>query len=128
MEIKLKTKIDSYQVLPSGQTELTLSSGEKLLTDLYLPTIGLVPNSSYVPDKLKNADGYVLVDEFLHAQGTTDVWVVGDVSSVQRAQYVNTEKQATHVAKNIGLVFSGKPAVKYSTGGGGKQLPLCSSL
>jgi len=118
VDIILKTKVDSHQVLPSGQTELTLSSGDKLLTDLYLPTTGLVPNSSYVPDKLKNAGGYVLVDEYLHAQGTTDVWVVGDVSSVQRAQYVNTEKQATHVAKNIGLVLSGKPAVKYSTGGG----------
>ena len=99
--IKLSTKVESHTVLPSGQTELTLSSGEKLLADLYLPTIGLLPNSSYIPGKLLNPAGYVLVDESLRAQGTSDVWAVGAVSSIQRAQYVNTEKQSTHVANNI---------------------------
>jgi len=55
----------------------------------------------------------VVVDEFLRAKGTTDVWAVGDISSVLRPQFVNTEKQSVHVAKNIGLLMKGKPLVKF---------------
>ena len=57
----------------------------------------------------------MLVDEFLHVKGTTDVWAVGDVSSVQRPQVVNTEKQSAHLVKNIGLSMQGKDLVRYST-------------
>lgn len=99
--------------LPDGRTELTLSSGEKITTDLYLPALGLVPNSSYLPHSLVNAAGFVKVDEFLRVKGTTDVWAMGDVADVQRAQYVNTEKQSVHVAKNIVAILKGAQPVKY---------------
>ena len=105
--------------MPDGRTELTLSDGQKIVTDLYIPTTGLTPNSSYVPQNLLNANGFVVVDEFLRVKGAADVWAVGDVSSAQRPQYINTQKQAAHVAKNIGLLMKGKELVRYSTDGGG---------
>ena len=113
VNIKLETKISGSATRPDGKTELTLSDGQKITTDLYLPTVGLLPNSSYIPQALLNANGFVVVDEFLRAKGTTDVWAVGDISSVLRPQFVNTEKQSVHVAKNIGLLMKGKPLAKF---------------
>ena len=101
--------------MPDGQTELTLSDGQKIVTDLYLPTVGIIPNSSYVPQNLLNGNGFVLVDPFLRVKGTTDIWAVGDISSVQRPQYLHTEKQSVHVTKNIGLLMKGKELARYST-------------
>jgi NADH dehydrogenase FAD-containing subunit len=117
--IKLETKILGDAKMPDGRTELSLSDGQKVVTDLYLPTVGLVPNSSYIPHNLLNANGFVIVDEFLRAKGRTDVWAVGDISSVQRPQFVNADKQSIHVTKNIGLLMKGKELVRYPTDGGG---------
>lgn len=84
VNLKLSTKVVGDAKLPDGRTELTLSSGEMITTDLYLPTMGLVPNSSYVPAKFLNSNGFVVVDEYLRVKGATDVWAAGDISSVQR--------------------------------------------
>lgn len=111
--IKASTKVGETAKLPDGRTELTLSSGEKVITDLYLPTVGLQPNSSYVPAGLVNGNGFVVVDEFLRVKGAAGVWAVGDVSAIQRPQYTNTETQSAQVAKNIGLVLKGAQPVKY---------------
>jgi NADH dehydrogenase FAD-containing subunit len=116
--LKLSTKVVGDAKLPDGRTELTLSSGEKIVTDLYLPTNGLSPNSSYIPTELLNNNGFVVVDEYLRVKGHPDVWAVGDVSAVQRPQLVNTLKHAAHVAKNIGLANKGQSLVIYKTGGG----------
>ena len=113
--LRLGTKINGEAKLPDGRTELSFSDGEKTIADLYIPTTGLTPNSSYAPQNLLNANGFVLVDEFLRVKGTTDVWAVGDVSSVQRPQLVNVEKQSAHVVKNIGLLMQGKELIRYST-------------
>lgn len=88
--------------------------------DVYLPTTGLVPNSQYLPIEMLNKDGFVVVDENLNVQGTKEIFAVGDVSAVQRAQYVNTDKQSVHVVKNIGLFLTEKPLVKYAVGGAGE--------
>lgn len=124
------TKISGSATTPDGRTELTLSDGSKITTDLYLPTAGLVPNSSYVPQQFLNQNGYVVVDEFLQVKGTKNVWAVGDISAVQRAQAVLTAKQADHVAKNIGLEHQGKPLVPYKKDEKGMlplQLGVCLS-
>ena len=122
VDIKLGTKVESSTVLPSGQTELTLSDGSKLTTDVYLPTIGLKPNSSYIPETLLNPKGFVVVDEYLRVKGADGLWAVGDISAIQRPQYALTEAQSIHLSKNIGLVLQKKEPLLYATGGKGKFL------
>lgn len=117
VDLKLSTKVVGDARLPDGRTELTLSSGEKITTDLYLPTTGLVPNSSFVPAEFLNTNGFVVVDENLRVKGATDIWAAGDISSVQRPQLINTVKQAEHVAKNITLTIKSQPLVAYKAGG-----------
>ncbi|KAI9648579.1 hypothetical protein NHQ30_003216 [Ciborinia camelliae] len=113
VNIKSSTKITDSVKTPEGKYEITLSTGEKITTDLYIPTMGVIPNSSYVPEKYLNPAGYAIVDQFLRLKGANDIWVVGDISAVERAQYVNTEKQSTLVAKNIGLVLKNSEPLSY---------------
>lgn len=60
------------------------------------------------------------MDQFLRLKGTKDIWVVGDVSAVERPQYVNAEKQSVHVAKNIGLVLKASEPLSYKVGDKGE--------
>lgn len=113
VEIKLQEKVAASSQLPDGRHELTLSSGHTLVTDIFIPSFGLSPNSSYLDSKFLNANGYVVVDEYLQVKGAGLVWAVGDVSALEGSQYLPSEFQAIHAAKNIILSLSGKTQLVY---------------
>jgi NADH dehydrogenase FAD-containing subunit len=100
-------------ILPNGQTEVTLSAGSKLITDLYVPTYGLVPNSSYIPSKFLTSKGSVIVDDYLKVKGVGDVWALGDVADVEWKQFASTDKQSGYVSKSFALVLSSKTLTPY---------------
>lgn len=113
VNLKLNTKVQNSTSLQSGQTELLLSTGEKLATDLYIPTFGLIPNSSFLPTELLDAKCYVVVDSYLKVIGVEDVWAIGDVSACEWSQVIPANKQSTHVAKNILLLLNNKQPLPY---------------
>lgn len=92
---------------PDGRQELVLSSGEKLAADLTIPTFGLVPNSSYVPERFLNAQGYVVVDEYLKVKNARSVWAIGDVCDTEYSQFLSCDRQSVHVAKAISFTLRG---------------------
>jgi NADH dehydrogenase FAD-containing subunit len=98
---------------PSGQTEVTLSNGRRIVADVFLPTYGLLPNTDFLPKNLLNSKGEVMVDEFLRVKSTADVWAAGDIVDIQRSGYMITGTQASHVAKNLDLVLKSKAPVPY---------------
>lgn len=112
---------DEHQ-LPDGRQELKLSTGETLTTDVYIPTFGLIPNSSFIPDRFLNAKGFATVDPNLNLKGTTDVWALGDVCDMEYCQFLSCSKQSDHVARSVIAVLSGttlppyKPATKRMMG------------
>lgn len=109
----LSTKIISTSQTSSGQTEVICSDGTKILTDLYVPTFGVIPNSSYIPSKLLNADGFVMVDEFLKVKGTNDIWAVGDISDMEWTQWIYMNYQAQFLGKNFVATLKGKAPASY---------------
>ncbi|TVY88774.1 Oxidoreductase [Lachnellula willkommii] len=113
VNIKLSQKVLGSTPLPNNQTEVSLSTGEKLIADLYIPTVGLVPNSSYVPAKHLNAEGFVVVDEHFGVKGAQDVYAIGDVCNVEPLQFIYTDRQSTFLAKNFALILGGKPPLAY---------------
>ncbi|KAF4634453.1 hypothetical protein G7Y89_g3649 [Cudoniella acicularis] len=117
IKLVLDTKIVSDTVLENGSIELTLSNGEKLVTDLYLPTIGVTPNTEYVPKAFLNERGDVVVDEFLQVRGTTNIWAAGDVVDCQPSQMTYATNQAKALAKNLDRVLKGQKPVVYKTDG-----------
>ncbi|KAE9365023.1 FAD/NAD(P)-binding domain-containing protein [Stipitochalara longipes BDJ] len=113
VNLKFSTKVKSTSVLPNGQTELLLSTGEKLIADLYIPTFGLIPNSSYMLSEFLDTKGYVVVDSYLKVLGAKDVWAIGDVSACEWSQFIPADKQSAHLAKSLVLLLNGKTPTPY---------------
>lgn len=111
--VKLDTKVMSSAQLPAGQKELTLSNGDTLTTDMYIPTFGLIPNSSYIPAPYLNTNGSVMVDEYLRVKGAKDVWAIGDVSDVESWQFITCDRQSAHLARNMISMMNNRPPLPY---------------
>ncbi len=112
-KLHFNTQVKSSTHLPNGSYELLLSTGEKLITDMYIPTFGLLPNSSYMPSEFLDAKGYVVVDAYLGVLGAKDIWAIGDVSTCDWSALVPADKQSAHLVKNVGLLLNGKPPLPY---------------
>jgi thioredoxin reductase len=85
--------VEGARATADGKTEVALRDGSRILTDLYLPTMGLVPNTEFVDKKHLGEGNYVDVDEFYHVRGADDVWACGDIVSKPRAAFMTTDKQ-----------------------------------
>ena len=93
VQVKKNSRVERSKTLENGKTEVVLEDGSKLLTDLYLPTMGLQPNTEWVDKKHLNERNYVEVDEFYRVKGTENVWACGDIVSKPRAGFMITDKQ-----------------------------------
>ena len=113
VHLKLSTKVNFSTPSSNGQTELLLSTGEKLVTDLYIPTFGLAPNSSYFPSEFLDARGYVVVDSYLKVLGAQDVWAIGDVSACEWSQFISMDKQSEYLGKALVLALNDKTPTPY---------------
>lgn len=125
VDVKLQTKVNrSSRTKREGpnQIEVSLSDGTTLSADLYIPTSGIVPNSSYIPDKHLNANGFVKVDEYFRVKGLENqhVWAIGDVSDLESPQLMVADRQSGHLAKNMGLILNNKAPLPYKEGMRGK--------
>jgi NADPH-dependent 2,4-dienoyl-CoA reductase/sulfur reductase-like enzyme len=101
VDVRLETKVISQTKLRDGRTELTLSDGTSLAVDLYVPTFGVVPNSSYIPSQYLTSSGFVTVDDCLRIKGTKDIWAAGDIADIEWKQFKSADNQAAHVGKCI---------------------------
>ncbi|APA05318.1 hypothetical protein SS1G_09719 [Sclerotinia sclerotiorum 1980 UF-70] len=117
VDVRLRTRINSTKLLSTGQTELSLSNSEKLLCDLYLPSVGTIPNSDFIPKELLDGQNFVKVDQYLRVHGNEDIWAAGDIIDAQPSQYVYADKQALALAKNLDLVLRSKNPTVYKTDG-----------
>ncbi|KAG0650373.1 Oxidoreductase ptaL [Hyphodiscus hymeniophilus] len=105
---KLKTKVMSSTATSDGRHVLELSGGDKLTADIFIYTSGVTPNSSYIPEKYLNNNGFVIVDNFLKVKGEDNVWAIGDISDRETAQFLNAGNQATYASKSIDLFLNNK--------------------
>ncbi|KAI0869240.1 hypothetical protein GGS24DRAFT_505982 [Hypoxylon argillaceum] len=113
--IRGSSRVASASPLEAGKTEIVLADGEKIVTDLYLPTMGMTPNTEFLPDALLTAEKFVDIDQFYAVKGAEGVWAAGDVVWKPRGSFVLTDKQAAGVAKNIDAVLRGKAQTPVKT-------------
>lgn len=92
VKILRNTKITGFFALRNGTTDVEISTGEKLTADLFLNTLGVFPNTSFIPKNLLNERTEAIVDDYLHVESTTDIWAAGDVTDAQGKQFVNGEQ------------------------------------
>ncbi|KUJ13614.1 FAD/NAD(P)-binding domain-containing protein [Mollisia scopiformis] len=124
VKTKLKTQVVSSVEGADGRHILELSSGEKLIADVYLPTFGVAPNSSYIPKQFLNDRGFVIVDDYLKVKGADNVWAIGDVSDREPPQFLFADGQSAHIAKNIIKILSSQPSLPYKDGVRGMGLTV----
>ncbi|KAG5939430.1 hypothetical protein E4U53_007807 [Claviceps sorghi] len=113
VEVRAHSKVDAANELPDGKTEIVFASGEKLKTDVYIPTYGVVPNSSYLPKDLLNERGFIQVNDCLDVKGLKNVYAIGEVSDCEPMNFLSLEAQSKHMANNAVLIASGKQPLPY---------------
>ncbi|KAI0478076.1 hypothetical protein F4859DRAFT_46634 [Xylaria cf. heliscus] len=115
VKVRGSARVANATTSPDGKTEVVLENGEKIVTDLYLPTMGMAPNTEFLPDVLLTTKKFVDIDEFYAVKGAENIWAAGDVVWKPRGSFVLTDKQAAGVAKNIDAVIRGKSQTPVKT-------------
>jgi NADH dehydrogenase FAD-containing subunit len=72
---------------PPGQTCVQLSNGSSIFADLFIPCTGVEPNTTFLPTRMKNKDGYIDTDASLRvgeAAAGPRVYAIGDCASYSR--------------------------------------------
>jgi apoptosis-inducing factor 2 len=113
VKVVVNATIDAVKTLESGQTELTLSNGSKMITDCYIPCVGLSPNSSFMPKTLLNAKSEIMVDEYMQVKGAKDIWSCGDVADIEANKVFHIASQAPMCAANIQASLTSNPKTPY---------------
>lgn len=83
--------------------ELTGKDGKvtSLTADVYLPAIGVAPNSAFAPKSMLNDTGYIKQTNTLRAEGYEDIFVVGDVGSLELSKAQIADAQSGHLIKTL---------------------------
>jgi NADH dehydrogenase FAD-containing subunit len=120
MKIKLITSrrvTGVEEATPSDGTKqswtISLDNGDKLSADLYIPTTGVLPNSSFVPAQFLDKDGWVKVDKELRVQGddgkaSLPIYAAGDITNNWQRLAFKAGAQAAVAAANIKADILGK--------------------
>ncbi|KAI5809803.1 hypothetical protein DFH27DRAFT_606216 [Peziza echinospora] len=81
VEIRTGVSVTSVRGAATGQgVDVTLSTGETVPADLYLPSFGQKPNTEFLPTELLDKDGYVVTTTHFNLASYANVWAVGDVT------------------------------------------------
>ena len=91
------------------ETTLTLSNGSTLIADVYLPLFGVEVNTSFVPRDLLDSSGNLKLDRAMRAQGTKNIWGIGDVGDMEAKQITVTDAQIIHLSATLDAVLNEKP-------------------
>ncbi|EJD49635.1 FAD/NAD(P)-binding domain-containing protein [Auricularia subglabra TFB-10046 SS5] len=100
--------------LPS-KAAVTLSDGETLEADLYVPAIGMTPNTSFIDSSLLASDGRVAANSAtFRVEGAGErVYAIGDASAAARPAVHNILGAVPVLGANVKrdlLLAAGKPA------------------
>lgn len=91
---------------------VTLDNGKKLSADLYIPTTGAIPNSSFIPAEFLDSNGWVKVNKELRVQSSNGsalpIYAVGDINTNHMRLSFKATEQAKIAVTNIKADIEGK--------------------
>ncbi|KAJ4145756.1 hypothetical protein LMH87_004592 [Akanthomyces muscarius] len=95
--------------------ELTAANGKTttLKTQAYIPALGVVPNTAFVPARMLNAGGYVKQTTALQTEDHEDIFVIGDAGSLEGNRAAMADAQAKHLIEALPLHLDGKTLPEY---------------
>ncbi|GCB21945.1 apoptosis-inducing factor 2 [Aspergillus awamori] len=101
VRVLANTKVISVSSKAGGGYELKFENGETMDTDIYIPTIGVLPNSSYIPGEVLDEKGWVRVDSELKVVGVDGVYAAGDVTDCKQKLSFKADEMAGVVVGNL---------------------------
>lgn len=114
---RVTTKTSEEEVGSAKKTlTLTRADGttQTLTADLVVPTFGVVPNTGFAPEALRDAvTGCLRQGADLRVAGHKNVFVVGDAGNLQPAQAANTDTQTRHLMTQLNSYFEGGSVKPY---------------
>jgi NADH dehydrogenase FAD-containing subunit len=126
VKVVTNTHVAGAATTPAGKQSLALrTSGEDknkinktdtatLETDLYIPTFGVRPNTTFVPAAMLDADDRVKVDrDTLQATGYANVFALGDASNAQTANGKHADAQVRFLAPALQDRLAGRTMPTY---------------
>ncbi|KAJ6031822.1 FAD-dependent pyridine nucleotide-disulfide oxidoreductase [Penicillium herquei] len=105
VDVRVSTRVVNVEA--SGDSWIvSLDSGEKLTTDLYIPTTGSTPNNAFIPECFLGTDGWVKVDKELRVQSSQSssplsIYAAGDINCNSVRLGFKAVEQARIAANNI---------------------------
>jgi NADH dehydrogenase FAD-containing subunit len=99
-----------------GKTvELTMADGTRdtVQADLFIPTFGIKPNTSFMPAELLGNGGFINQTAYLRADGQQNIFVVGDAGNLQEPLGKTADDQVLHLAKNLQAYLTGGVEEEY---------------
>lgn len=109
------TRVKTSTQTSEGKTELLLSDGKTLTVDLYLPSTGLTPNTSFLPSSWLDSKSEIDIDTTFKVKGATsgNVYALGDVTNLERSGIMITMSQSAALYKSLASEMSGKGPIHY---------------
>lgn len=113
----------SLALRPSGNIEnnnngpdntQTTTTTTTLETDLYIPTFGVQPNTSFMPTSMLDADGRVRVDRrTLQTTTHANIFALGDASNAQTANGKHADAQVRYLGPALQDLLAGRALPSY---------------
>jgi NADH dehydrogenase FAD-containing subunit len=107
VEVRNNVKVTS-ETKKGDVTELVLSTGETIETDLHIATWGLVPNTSFMPKDLLDASGWIVTDKYLKTPTHSNIWALGDVTHWGNRGIGPIKGHHSSVSTNVLATIAGK--------------------
>ncbi|KAF2477431.1 FAD/NAD(P)-binding domain-containing protein [Lindgomyces ingoldianus] len=86
VDVLYNTRVAAVSPSSNNRTAVTLTKGDRLEADLYIPAHGVLPNTSFLPSSLLTTSGYLKTNaSTLRVDDAgARVYAIGDVSSYSR--------------------------------------------
>ncbi|KAF2237905.1 FAD/NAD(P)-binding domain-containing protein [Viridothelium virens] len=96
-------KVVGSEARGDGQTVVRFANGEESAVDVYVPSVGVTPNTGFVPQGLKNERGYVKTNaKTLRVdEAGPRVYAIGDVGSYTRGGVMDIYDAVPVVMTNV---------------------------
>lgn len=97
------SKMTGTEQLADGRTKVTLDNGKEMECDVYIPAMGVVPMTEYIPKEYLTEKGYVKVNEITLRvdEAGPRVYAVGDLGSYTRGGILDIYEAIPVVLTNI---------------------------
>ncbi|KAG9255249.1 uncharacterized protein F5Z01DRAFT_44124 [Emericellopsis atlantica] len=129
-QAKLELERQKVKLIPNSKvTKVTTASGKETVLEItdksgktnelkagaYISATGVIPNASFAPASMLDAGGFIKQTTTLQAEGHDNIFVAGDVGSLEISKAMVAAAQTDHLVKYLpGHILGGEAIATYT--------------